>query len=71
MDPELIVVGGGLSNAGPALLEPISDRVHSLVPLRGLNIIQSALGDQAAALGAVRRAADLAESRLVQIGEAT
>jgi glucokinase len=63
LDPELVVLGGGLANAGPALLEPVERAVreHAPVPPR---VALSMLGDESVALGAVRLALNAADARL-------
>ncbi len=63
LDPDLIVVGGGLSRAGATLLEVIERhlRTRTLVTPR---VVLSSLGDTAVALGAVRTALDDVERRL-------
>jgi glucokinase len=63
LDPDLVVLGGGLANAGPALLHPVERAVreHTPVPPR---VALSTLGDQSVALGAVRLALDAADARL-------
>jgi hypothetical protein len=55
LDPELIVIGGGISRAGTQLLTALERqlRPRTLAPPR---LALSALGDTAVALGAVRRA---------------
>jgi glucokinase len=51
--PKLIVIGGGLSSAGPALLEPLRLRIHNLlVWQQEPEIVASQLADNAACLGA-------------------
>lgn len=64
VDPQVIVIGGGLSGGGEAFLEPLRSRVLAMVPYTGVEIVQSTLGDQAAALGAVRRAVDMVAGQL-------
>jgi predicted NBD/HSP70 family sugar kinase len=63
LDPDLVVLGGGLANAGAALLDPVERAVreHTPVPPR---IALSTLGDESVALGAVRFALDAADARL-------
>jgi predicted NBD/HSP70 family sugar kinase len=62
-NPAVIVVGGGLSRAGQALLEALEPAVSDLVPVVP-RFVLSALGDEAVALGAVRTALDAAEADL-------
>jgi glucokinase len=51
--PELVVVGGGLSLAGDALLTPLAKRLEELLTLQRLpDIVPATLGDRAACLGA-------------------
>jgi glucokinase len=51
--PELIVIGGGLSGAGEALLEPLRRRLHErLVWQQVPRIVAAHLGENAACLGA-------------------
>jgi glucokinase len=52
--PELIIIGGGLSGAGPALLEPLRRGVARRVtpPQRQPELVAAALGEQAGLLGA-------------------
>ena len=57
VDPDLVVLGGGIANAGAALLEPVERAVRAAVPFPP-RIVLSELGDDGAALGAVRRALD-------------
>jgi predicted NBD/HSP70 family sugar kinase len=64
LDPDLIVLGGGVSRAGDTLLTAVGRhlRVRTLVPPR---LALSALGDTAVALGAVRSALDDVERRFL------
>jgi glucokinase len=51
--PELIVIGGGLSGAGEVLLEPLRRRLGELlVWQRTPRLVEAALGENAACLGA-------------------
>lgn len=63
LDPECVIVGGGLSRAGNVLLEPLQRHVQSLVPLPP-PLVLSKLGDEAVALGAVRLAIQAVDERL-------
>lgn len=60
--PEIIVIGGGLSRAGPALFDPLRTQLHRLVRLqREPRVVPSALGAESARVGAAvlaRRALD-------------
>jgi len=58
--PELIILGGGLSGAGPVLLEPLRRGVARRVtpPQRQPELVAAALGEQAGLLGAALLAWD-------------
>jgi predicted NBD/HSP70 family sugar kinase len=64
LDPDLVVIGAGVSRAGSVLLAAIEDSVGplTLVPPR---LELSRLGDEAVALGAVELALADAETRLL------
>jgi predicted NBD/HSP70 family sugar kinase len=66
LDPDLVVIGAGVSRAGSALLAAIRDSVGplTLVPPR---LELSRLGDEAVALGAVELALADAETRLLPV----
>lgn len=64
LNPAVVVVGGGLSRAGQALLEPLERAVRDLVPVAP-RFVLSNLGDEAVALGAVRTALDAAHDSLL------
>ena len=49
---ELLLLGGGLSNAGDQLLGPVRRGLLDRLPGRELAVERAALGDRAAALGA-------------------
>lgn len=55
LNPAAVVVGGGLSRAGSTLLAPFEAELHALVPSPP-RVLTSQLGDESAALGAVRNA---------------
>jgi predicted NBD/HSP70 family sugar kinase len=63
LDPDLVVLGGGVANAGAALLDPVERAVRAAVPSPP-RVVLSELGDDGTALGAVRRALDLADETL-------
>ena len=67
VDPELVVLGGGIGS-NPSLLSPVRSTVAELVPLTA-RIETSRLGDQAALHGAV--AAALREARAQLFTRAT
>ncbi|GAA0710489.1 ROK family protein [Dactylosporangium roseum] len=58
-DPAVIVLGGGLAEAGEALLAPLREAVHSRVTFHRVPAItRAALGDEAGCLGAALLALD-------------
>jgi len=63
LDPDLVVIGGGVSRGGPILLDAVRRQLttRTLVPPR---LALSALGDRAGVLGAVRLCLDDIEERL-------
>jgi glucokinase len=59
VDPELVVVGGGIARAGAALFEPLAEELAAVEwrPLgRRVRVLPAALGDLAGAIGAARAA---------------
>jgi glucokinase len=59
VDPELVVVGGGIASAGAALFEPLAEDLAAVEwrPLgRRVRVLPAALGDLAGAIGAARAA---------------
>jgi glucokinase len=57
--PEVIVIGGGLSQAGDALLDPLNDRIpRHLTFQRVPRLVPAALGDRAGCVGAGLMALD-------------
>ncbi|WP_285664289.1 ROK family transcriptional regulator [Actinorhabdospora filicis] len=63
VDPELVVVGGGLSQAGEKLIGPLRTRLADLC-LYPVPVEASTLADRSVALGAVRLALDEVEREL-------
>jgi predicted NBD/HSP70 family sugar kinase len=56
LNPELIVVGGEMSEAGDVLLDPLREQVHrNAIPAaaRGVEIVAGVLGARAELLGAL------------------
>jgi glucokinase len=56
LDPEVVIIGGGIAQAGQALFEPLADFMASLEwrpQGQSVQIIPAALGDIAGTLGAV------------------
>jgi len=60
LNPELILIGGGITNAGEVVLPPIREVLERMTPYPP-TLALSALGDDGTALGAVRRAMEVAE----------
>ncbi len=59
VDPETVIVGGGIAEAGPALFEPLARFLDSVEwrPFgHGVRVVPALLGDGAGALGAARAA---------------
>ncbi|MGV5031969.1 ROK family protein [Streptomyces sp. NRAIS4] len=59
LDPDLVVLGGGLGHSVDLLLRPVQEHVRALTPLRP-RIARSRLGEEAVLLGAVATALDTA-----------
>ncbi|MDX1601078.1 MAG: ROK family protein, partial [Anaerolineales bacterium] len=61
-NPEIFVLGGGVSQLGPLLFEPVEaelrDSIMSPTYLEGLRIEPAALGDDAGLVGAMVLASD-------------
>jgi glucokinase len=67
-DPEIVVIGGGLADAGPALLEPLTEAVAARLTFQRLPaIVGAVLGDRAGCLGAALLARDAMTPR-VELG---
>jgi glucokinase len=59
--PEAVVIGGGLAQAGPALFDPLRERLDALLSFhRRPVLLQARLGDDAGLLGTALAARDLA-----------
>lgn len=61
-DPDMVVIGGGVSRAGPSLVEGV-DRHLDRAVFSTMPVVLSELGPEAVALGAVRSALQLAVRR--------
>jgi predicted NBD/HSP70 family sugar kinase len=59
LDPELIVLGGGIGHNVDLLRGPLERRLHEITPLRP-RIIASELGEDAILLGAIATALSVA-----------
>ncbi|WP_331765941.1 ROK family protein [Embleya sp. NBC_00896] len=69
LDPTLVVVGGGISRAGDAIVEPVRRHLADLC-LFPPEVQASSLGDESVALGAVRAGLQQVEERLFGAGAA-
>src|SRR5579864_122647 len=63
LDPELVILGGGIGRNGDLLLEPIERELRQLLPFRPA-VAVSALGEDAVVRGAVATALDVARDRV-------
>ena len=63
VDPELVILGGGIGRNGDLLLEPVTEALRAISPF-GVRIETSPLGDEAVALGAVWSALQAAQDLL-------
>lgn len=60
--PEAIVIGGGLSQAGAALFEPLEQRLDAILTFhRRPQLLRASIGENAGVIGAALRARDLVE----------
>ncbi|TYB45467.1 ROK family transcriptional regulator [Actinomadura chibensis] len=66
LDPDLVVIGGGVVRAGPPLLEAIERHLGGRTLVRP-TLALSTLGDHAVALGAARLALDEVERQLFTV----
>ncbi len=63
VDPELVVLGGGVGRSGDLLLEPIEHELRQILPFRP-KVVASVLGDDAVLQGAVTIALEAARERV-------
>jgi predicted NBD/HSP70 family sugar kinase len=63
LDPELVILGGGIGRNGDLLIEPIERELRQLLPFRP-HVAVSALGDDAVLRGAVATALEVARDRV-------
>ena len=63
LDPELVILGGGIGRNGDLLVEPIERELRQLLPFRP-RVAVSALGDDAVLRGAVATALEVARDRV-------
>ncbi|MEV0582229.1 ROK family transcriptional regulator [Nonomuraea sp. NPDC050310] len=66
LDPDLVVLGGGVSRSGDVLLDPLRRHLDPLC-LQPPALTVSVLGDQAVVLGAVRHALNHVDAQLYDI----
>ncbi|GIJ48228.1 transcriptional regulator [Virgisporangium aliadipatigenens] len=67
LDPQLVVLGGGFSRSADVLLEPFHRELEKRC-VRTPEVLPSALGDDAVALGAVKHALDHLEQHIFDPG---
>ncbi|GAC1631996.1 MAG: ROK family protein [Ktedonobacteraceae bacterium] len=65
LDPELIVLGGGIGQRGDLLLPPLERRLQQLTPMRP-RIVVSRLGDDSVLLGSITTALEVAHNAVFQ-----
>jgi predicted NBD/HSP70 family sugar kinase len=63
VDPEVVILGGGIGRNGDLLLEPVAEEIRRISPFR-VRLEISPLGDQAVVLGAVWMALQSAQDLL-------
>jgi len=63
LDPELVILGGGIGRNGDLLLEPIELELRQLLPFRP-RVVVSALGEDAVLQGAIATALEVAQERV-------
>jgi predicted NBD/HSP70 family sugar kinase len=63
LDPELVILGGGIGRNGDLLVEPIERELRQLLPFRP-RVAVSALGDDAVLRGAIATALEVARDRV-------
>lgn len=63
LDPERIIIGGGISRAGQLVQQTVQEVLDEIAPYTP-QVIVSTLGDEGAVTGAVKRAIDIADERL-------
>jgi predicted NBD/HSP70 family sugar kinase len=66
IDPELIVLGGGIGGNGALLIKPMEKRLRSLLRVPAPKIVISALGDDAVVLGALATALATARDQVFE-----
>jgi predicted NBD/HSP70 family sugar kinase len=64
IDPELVVLGGGIGGNGDLLIKPMEKRLRTLLRLPPPAIVVSSLGDDAVVLGALATALSTAREKV-------
>jgi predicted NBD/HSP70 family sugar kinase len=64
IDPELVVLGGGVGGNGDLLIKPIEKRLRSIMRLQPPRIVVSSLGEDAVVLGALATALTTAREKV-------
>jgi glucokinase-like ROK family protein len=64
IDPEIIVLGGGVANSADLLIPGIIDRLKGVIPVRP-NLVATDLGYRAAVMGAISLVLDMKTERIV------
>jgi predicted NBD/HSP70 family sugar kinase len=64
LNPELVVIGGGVANAGDALVDPLRRQLADMVRLPP-RLEESSLAERGVLVGAIRHALDELEPRLL------
>ncbi|MFG2848775.1 ROK family protein [Kitasatospora sp. NPDC048296] len=65
LDPDLVVLGGGIGSSADLLLEPLEQALHKLAPMRPA-LAPSLLGEEAVLLGAVSTALETARPEVFE-----
>ncbi|WP_033334054.1 ROK family transcriptional regulator [Streptomyces novaecaesareae] len=65
LDPDLVVLGGGIGGSADLLLEPLEQALHRLAPMRP-TLAPSLLGEDAVLLGAVSTALETARPEVFE-----
>ena len=66
VDPELVILGGGIGGNGELLIKPIEKRLRALLRVPAPRIVVSALGDDAVVLGALATALTTAREHVFE-----
>jgi len=64
LNPAVIIIGGGLSQAGETLMVPLRLHLQSLLPEKAPDLVIAKLADESAAFGALRLAMNLNNERI-------